>query len=447
MASPYLAVLAEVGPHACAVAAAHEDVLGEEVGARWQKIKAKRPKSQLAESMRAMKLQGLKPVSPHRKARAALRDKEGGRGRVGCAIRNIFQLPSGSQCCGSGSFRGGGKGPGGPFLAAPHTPRRPLPIRATDEPDPAPLQDTLPQLPRKAASGPPPGRLTAGSTNRRAGRRLPANQRARGAGHRSLPGRCPPQWARPPPRRAAPAAAHPRLEPRSASFSQSLQCSWSFSSAGGRGGLAGGRLTAVSLSSAILKRGLGACRAPAPKRAAIGRRAAGHAGTGSLRGQAGAGPRRGRDYSSRRALGAPRGGAPGAGGLGRTAAAARGHPPRRRAAARLPRRPFPCRTAVSAPPPASCPRGRGEPKEGGAGWLGEGPVFPPANRRAGPCAALKPVGGPLKPNTSLSVCQAPSESRMGARSRTGPCDSTSVFKPRLDVVSRVTLPSALLPLP
>ena len=32
-ASPYLTVLAEVGPHAGAIAAAHEDVVGEEVGA------------------------------------------------------------------------------------------------------------------------------------------------------------------------------------------------------------------------------------------------------------------------------------------------------------------------------------------------------------------------------------------------------------------------------
>lgn len=129
----------------------------------------------------------------------------------------------------------------------------------------------------------PPARLKGSSTNRSTGCCPSANERARGAGRRSLPGRCPAQWARPPPRRAAPAAAHPRLEPRSASFSQSLQCSWSFSSADDRRGLAGSRLTAVSLSSAILKGGLGACRAPATKRAAIGRRGAGHAGTGSSR--------------------------------------------------------------------------------------------------------------------------------------------------------------------
>lgn len=138
------------------------------------------------------------------------------------------------------------------------------------------------------ASGPaPPARLKGSSANRSAGCCPAANERARGAGRRSRPGRYPAQWARPPPPRAPRAAAHPRLEPRSASFSQSLQRSWSFSSAGGRAGLAGGRLAAVSLPSAILKGGLGACRAPVTKRAAIGRRGAGHAGTGSL---LGAGP-------------------------------------------------------------------------------------------------------------------------------------------------------------
>lgn len=98
----------------------------------------------------------------------------------------------------------------------------------------------------------PPARLTGASTNRCPGCCPETNQSTRGAGRLSLPGRSSPQWARPPLWHAVPAAAHPRLEPCSASFSQSLQCSWSFSSAAGRGDLAGGRLTAVSLSSAIL---------------------------------------------------------------------------------------------------------------------------------------------------------------------------------------------------
>lgn len=163
-----------------------------------------------------------------------------------------------------------------------------------------------------------------------------------------------------------PAAAHPRLEPRSASFSQSLQCSWSFSSADGRGGLARGRLAAVSLSSAILKRGLGACRTPATRRAAIGRRAAGHAGTGSLPGHAGAGRRRDRDHSSRRPLRASRGGAAGAGGY-HTGAAARGRPPRRRTAARpsVSRPPLRPRCLRSHPLPA---------REGGSTPMSAAPI-------------------------------------------------------------------------
>lgn len=234
----------------------------------------------------------------------------------------------------------------------------------------------------------PPARPTGSSTNRSAGCCLAANQRARRAGCRSLPGRCPPQWARPPSRRAAPAGAHPRLDPCSASFSQSLQCSWSFSSADGRGGLAGGRLTAVSPSSAILKRGLGACRTPATKRAAIGRRAAGHAGTGSLRGHTGAGPRRDRDCSSRRPSGAYRGGAPGAEGLAHTGAAVQSHPPRRRATAR-------------APLLSRCPRPHPLPARGGGpnpmraapiGWEREASSQQPIGAR-GTAARLKPGRG------------------------------------------------------
>lgn len=140
--------------------------------------------------------------------------------------------------------------------------------------------------------GPVPPRQTDGRLAQSQRGMLRAGQSARRRGgaprtSRPLPASMSPAAAA----GAAPAAAHPRWEPRSASFSQSLQCSWSFSSAGGRGGLAGCRLTAVSPSSAILKRGLGACRTPPTKRAAIGRRLAGHAGTGSLRGCAGAGPR------------------------------------------------------------------------------------------------------------------------------------------------------------
>lgn len=183
-----------------------------------------------------------------------------------------------------------------------------------------------------------------------------------------------------------PAAAHPRLEPRSASFSQSLQCSCSFSSADGRGGLARARLAAVSLSSAILKRGLGACRTPATRRAAIGRRAAGHAGTGSLPGHAGAGRRRDRDYSSRRPLGASRGGAAGAGALSHRSSRA-GPPAAAENCGPSFRLPFPAEAALSALPPASSPRGRIDPNERSADWLGQGPLFLPSNRRAGHCAA------------------------------------------------------------
>lgn len=105
-----------------------------------------------------------------------------------------------------------------------------------------------------------------------------------------------------------------------------------------------------------LERGLRACRTPATKHAAIGRWAARHAGSGSLRGHAGAGLRRGRDYNSRQFVGMPRGGAPVAGGLPHTGQP-RGCPAARRAAARPPARTFPAEAAVLASPPTSCLRG------------------------------------------------------------------------------------------
>lgn len=264
------------------------------------------------------------------------------------------------------------------WLARRHTTAR---HPSTPRPGPTPLSFRTRSHNRREweSAGPsPPARLTGSPTNRSARCCRAANQRARGAERRTLPGRCPPQWAKPPPPRAAPAAAHPRLEPRSASFSQSLQCSWSFSSADGRGGLAGGRLTAVSLSSAILKRGLGACRTPATKRAAIGQRVAGHAGTGSLRGSAAGGLSRGRDYSSRRPLGAPQGGAPAAGGLSHTGAAVRVLPPWRRTAAR----------PLCPPPRTQCPRSHPLPARGGG----------PSSTRAAPIgcqrdpASQQPIG-------------------------------------------------------
>lgn len=134
----------------------------------------------------------------------------------------------------------------------PHNPRRRLPSTPR-------LRPTLLSFGHAPAAGVngrqrhrPPARLTGASANHCPGCCPATNQRTGEAGGLSLPGRSSPQWARPPPRHAVPATAHPRLEPCSASFSQSLQCSWSFSSAAGREGLAGGRLTAVSLSSAIL---------------------------------------------------------------------------------------------------------------------------------------------------------------------------------------------------
>lgn len=141
-------------------------------------------------------------------------------------------------------------------LAAASRPRCSHRSRHPCTPRPRPTPLSLGHAPAAGVNGRqqhrPLARLTGASANRCPGCCPPTYQRTRGAGRLSLPGRSSPQWARPPPRHAVPAATHPRLEPCSASFSQSLQCSWSFSSAAGRGGLAAGRLTAVSLSSAIL---------------------------------------------------------------------------------------------------------------------------------------------------------------------------------------------------
>lgn len=121
-----------------------------------------------------------------------------------------------------------------------------------------------------------------------------------------------------------------------------------------------------------LERGLRACRTPATKRAAIGRRAPEHAGSGSLRGHAGAGLCRGWDYNSRRSLGASRGGAPVAGGFPHTGTAV-WMPRLTESRGPSPRSPVP---RGRGPPSASFLRGWVESNEGGADWLGETPPLP-----------------------------------------------------------------------
>lgn len=240
-------------------------------------------------------------------------------------------------------------------LAAPSRPPRRYRGRHPSTPRPRPTLLSFGHAPAAGVNGRqrhrPLVKLTGASTNRCPACCPATNQSMEGAGRLSLPGRSSPQWARPPPWPAVPVAAYPLLEPCSASFSQSLQCSWSFSSAAGREGLAGGRLTAVSLSSAILN-GASARAAPpqqsSPRLAGVPRGMPGVVVCVGLRGPgcAWAGT-----TIPVRSLWVSRGGPPVAGGLPPTEQP-RGCPGGRRATTRSPARPFPAEAAVLASPRA-----------------------------------------------------------------------------------------------
>lgn len=115
----------------------------------------------------------------------------GGRGRGVASPRDRHPAEGGPEAAQPGPVSHPGPGRGRPCLASGHAPATGVNGSQT--------------------ARPPPARSTGGSANRSARCHPPTNQRARGAGHRSLPGRCPPQWAR----RAPRSAARPPLTPGS----------------------------------------------------------------------------------------------------------------------------------------------------------------------------------------------------------------------------------------
>lgn len=138
----------------------------------------------------------------------------GGRGRGVASPRDRHPAEGGPEDVQLGPVTHPGPGRGRPCLASGHAPATGVNGSQTARPPPGAIDRRLGQSQRAVPSADQSARARGGAPL--TSRPLPASMGPAGAAERG------------------PAAAHPRFEPRSASFSQSLQCSRSFSSAGGR---------------------------------------------------------------------------------------------------------------------------------------------------------------------------------------------------------------------